>query len=225
MTTKRSPLLAFYGGSFNPVHYGHLKTAQYLAQLLPESKIIFLPNSSPPHKDTAKLSYEARRAMLQAAIAECLPECDAQGQSRYDICDLEADATQRHYTVDTLKQLQQLYPNNELAFIMGWDSLVTLDQWKQGLELHHLAQLIVFKRPNTTQELPQAVQQSLAHYPEHYLIVANPEFDLSSSAIRQQIAQTKVSRPQPELADALPELKYALPRSVRALIATHGYYR
>ena len=189
MPTSSAPLLAFYGGSFNPVHYGHLKTAQYLAQLLPESKIIFLPNSSPPHKDTAKLSYEARRAMLKAAIAECLPECD-----------------------------NQLYPNNELAFIMGWDSLVTLDQWKQGLELHHLAKLIVFKRPHTEQELPQAVQQSLAQYPEHYLIVPNPEFDLSSSAIRQQIAQTKVGAP-------LPELTAALPRSVQALIAAHGYYR
>ena len=206
MPTSSAPLLAFYGGSFNPVHYGHIKTAQYLAQLLPESKIIFLPNSSPPHKDTAKLSYEARRAMLKAAIAECLPECDAHGQSRYSICDLEADASQRHYTVDTLQQLNQLYPNNELAFIMGWDSLATLDQWKQGLELHHLAKLIV------------AVQQSLAQYPEHYLIVPNPEFDLSSSAIRQQIAQTKVGTP-------LPELTAALPRSVHTLIATHGYYR
>ena len=162
MPISSAPLLAFYGGSFNPVHYGHLKTAQYLAQLLPESKIIFLPNSSPPHKDTAKLSYEARRAMLQAAIAECLPECDAHGQSRYSISDLEADASQRHYTVDTLQKLKQLYHNNELAFIMGWDSLATLDQWKQGLELHHLAKLIVFKRPHTEQELPQAVQQSLA---------------------------------------------------------------
>ena len=161
---------------------------------------------------------EARRAMLKAAIEECLPECDAQGQSRYSICDLESDASQRHYTVDTLQQLNQLYPNNELAFIMGWDSLVTLDQWKQGLELHHLAKLIVFKRPHTEQELPQAVQQSLAQYPEHYLIVPNPEFDLSSSAIRQQIAQTKVGTP-------LPELTAALPRSVHTLIATHGYYR
>ena len=162
-------LLAFYGGSFNPVHYGHLKTAQYLAELLPQSRIIFLPNSSPPHKDTAKLSYEARRAMLAAALAECLPDT-----ARFGICDLEADATVRHYTSDTLRQLKALYPEQFLAFIMGWDSLVTLDQWKQGLELHQLAQLIVLKRPGPQQELPPAVQASIAAYPAHYRIVANP---------------------------------------------------
>lgn len=209
-------LLAFYGGSFNPVHYGHLKTAQYLAELLPQSRIIFLPNSSPPHKDTAKLSYEARRAMLAAALAECLPDT-----ARFGICDLEADATVRHYTSDTMRQLKALYPEQFLAFIMGWDSLVTLDQWKQGLELHQLAQLIVLKRPGPQQELPPAVQASIAAYPAHYRIVANPEFDVSSSAIRAQIAQLKSAGGS---AEPLPELKALLPRSVRALIAEHHYY-
>ena len=229
------PLLAFYGGSFNPVHYGHLNTARYLAQLLPASRIIFLPNSSPPHKDTAKLSYDARRAMLAAAIKECLSECDVHGKSRYDICDLESDASTRHYTIDTLTKLKALYPQHPLAFIMGWDSLITLDQWKQGLELHQLAQLIVLKRPGLSDlSIPPAVQASMAQNPEHYRIVANPEFEVSSSAIRAQIAhhsaQPTRGEPGTELgakprAEPYPELSALMPLSVRTLIAQHGYYR
>lgn len=221
------PLLAFYGGSFNPVHYGHLNTARYLAQLLPASRIIFLPNSSPPHKDTAKLSYDARRAMLAAAITECLTECDIHGKSRYDICDLESDAHTRHYTIDTLTKLKALYPQHQLAFIMGWDSLITLDQWKQGLELHQLAQLIVLKRPGLSdQSIPPAVQASMAQNPEHYRLVANPEFEVSSSAIRAKIAQHSHQQTRYEQgAEPYPELSALLPLSVRTLIAQYGYYR
>lgn len=216
------PLLAFYGGSFNPVHLGHLNTARFLAKMLPQSRIIFLPNSSPPHKDTAKLSYSTRREMLAYAIKECLPECDEQGKSRYGICDLEADPSERHYTVDTLHQLKELYPQNELGFIMGWDSLITLDQWRQGLELHQLAKLIVFKRPGlASAAMPPSVQESLKQYPEHYLILSNPEFDVSSSSIRAQIAQASPE----ECTQDFPKLTGLVPSSVRKLIAQYGYYR
>ena len=132
--------IALYGGSFNPIHNGHIKTAIELIKNFNFDKLMFMPNASPPHKNTVKLPYDARMDMLKAALAECqdLP---------LEISTAEQDSSIAHYTYETLTELRKEHPNDRFAFIMGMDSLLALHTWKRGLEIIELCDIIVLNRP------------------------------------------------------------------------------
>lgn len=132
--------IALYGGSFNPIHNGHIKTAIELIKNFKFDKLMFMPNASPPHKNTVKLPYDARMDMLKAALAECqaLP---------LEISTAEQDSSIAHYTYETLTELRKEHPNDRFAFIMGMDSLLALHTWKRGLEIIELCDIIVLNRP------------------------------------------------------------------------------
>ncbi|WP_281710165.1 nicotinate (nicotinamide) nucleotide adenylyltransferase [Anaerobiospirillum succiniciproducens] len=132
--------IALYGGSFNPIHNGHIKTAIELIKNFKFDKLMFMPNASPPHKNTVKLPYDERMDMLKAALAECqnLP---------LEISTAEQDSSIAHYTYETLTELRKEHPNDRFAFIMGMDSLLALHTWKRGLEIIELCDIIVLNRP------------------------------------------------------------------------------
>lgn len=132
--------IALYGGSFNPIHNGHIKTAIELIKNFKFDKLMFMPNASPPHKNTVKLPYDARMDMLKAALAECqnLP---------LEISTAEQDSSIAHYTYETLTELRKEHPNDRFAFIMGMDSLLALHTWKRGLEIIELCDIIILNRP------------------------------------------------------------------------------
>lgn len=241
--------IGLYGGSFNPVHYGHINTARFVQQELGLDRLLFLPNASPPHKNTVKLPFADRLEILQAALDECLdPEIFA-------ISLLEQDESKPHYTYDSLTTLQEQFskaaaispvsgPTSDSAaavagtggepaataaaarcacrlfFIMGWDSLMTLPAWKRGLELINLAELVVLRRPDcgTFEDLPDGVKASMqaaaqGQTPHRYHLLQNPDYDISSTAVRALIAAGKT------LPDAM------VPPQAAALIAARGYYR
>ncbi len=132
--------IALYGGSFNPIHNGHIKTAIELINKFKFDKLMFMPNASPPHKNTVKLPYDERMDMLKAALAEChdLP---------LEISTAEQDSSIAHYTYETLTELRKEHPNDRFAFIMGMDSLLAMHTWKRGLEIIELCDIIVLNRP------------------------------------------------------------------------------
>lgn len=132
--------IALYGGSFNPIHNGHIKTAIELINNFKFDKLMFMPNASPPHKNTVKLPYDERMDMLKAALAEChdLP---------LEISTAEQDSSIAHYTYETLTELRREHPNDRFAFIMGMDSLLALHTWKRGLEIIELCDIIILNRP------------------------------------------------------------------------------
>lgn len=132
--------IALYGGSFNPIHNGHINTAIELINNFKFDKLMFMPNASPPHKNTVKLPYDERMDMLKAALAECqdLP---------LEISTAEQDSSIAHYTYETLTELRKEHPNDRFAFIMGMDSLLALHTWKRGLEIIELCDIIVLNRP------------------------------------------------------------------------------
>lgn len=130
--------IGLFGGSFNPVHLDHVRMAALVKSKLELDKIVFILNATPPHKDTVRLSYEHRLAMLSLAI---------EGHSSFEISDIEKDATVNHYTYDTLRKLREFYGEDVgLFFIMGEDSLLYLDEWYHGLELIDYANLVVTNR-------------------------------------------------------------------------------
>ncbi len=134
-----------YGGTFNPIHLGHLRSAQELFERLPLTHLRFVPAKLPPHRDEPSVSAEHRAAMVEAAIA---------GDKRLS-CDRRELARQGpSYTVDTLASLRgELGAEQPLALVMGCDAFLGLESWYHWQELPELAHMVVMARPG--QVLPE----------------------------------------------------------------------
>jgi len=146
------PLVVF-GGSFDPVHKGHLQAADEAAQQLGAAKVFLLPCHIPPHKGPLMATPAQRLAMLTLAIAD---------YPRLAIDPWELEQNKPSYTVDTLQRYRREYGDIiSLIFLMGWDSLQTLPSWYHWQKLESLTHFAVWERPGYT-ELPPAVSQWLA---------------------------------------------------------------
>lgn len=133
-TTKRIGIL---GGSFNPVHKDHLSLANYIRDTFSLDSFIIIPNATPPHKSTCKVDFNSRVAMLKLSGFSA---------PNYEISLIEENNTVPHYSFDTLTKLKEIYKDSTLFFCMGMDSLLYLDEWKRGLELSSLCNLVVTGR-------------------------------------------------------------------------------
>lgn len=130
---------AIFGGTFDPIHYGHLRSAEALAMLAGLNKITLMPNNVPPHRPQPAASPAQRLEMLRLAVA---------GDPLFAIDDRELHRDEPSRTVDTLRSLrQQRGPHQSLAFIIGQDSLLSLNKWYQWRELSALCHLLVCRRP------------------------------------------------------------------------------
>lgn len=194
--------LGFLGGSFDPVHKGHLMMARIARAALQLDKVIFIPNASPPHKQGNFVSFDSRVRLLSLALYSL-------NHRQYDISLLEKDQGRRHYTFDTLLYLRHHYgPQVRLYFIIGMDSLLALPTWHKGLLLTSLANLIVLRRPHydagKIELLPPAIRSQVIELPAggiracnkelqerlrhdvcgHILVLDSPQFDVSSTQLR-----------------------------------------
>ncbi len=131
--------IGVFGGTFNPVHRGHLHAAREAAQCLGLGKVLFIPCAVPPHKEEAPIApAQARLAWLQKAI---------ENDPRFDVDDLELKRTGPSYSVDTLEILHQKFPNARLVFLIGLDAFRELDTWKTPDRLFEFADFAVMTRP------------------------------------------------------------------------------
>ena len=124
------------GGSFNPVHRGHIYICNRLHEYFHLDRVVLLPNHTPPHKSGLQLDYEGRVRLIEQAIDGC---------GYMEISLIEQDR-RPHFTYHTLRRLLHQHPGAELFFAMGMDSLLTLPQWHNGLQLTEFAHLAVFSR-------------------------------------------------------------------------------
>lgn len=170
MKTNKVKKIGIYGGSFNPIHNGHLICAQWVYEQLKLDTILFLPSGIPPHKTTkVVLPGNLRKTMVQLAI---------QQQQHFQLESYEVDTNEKHYTYNTVKWLKEKYPNDELYFIIGGDMVEDLPNWYNVDELVKLVQFVGVNRVGST-------LQSV--YP--ILTVHSPLIEISSSLIRNRIAQ------------------------------------
>ena len=146
--------IGFFGGSFNPVHAGHIILVNDLKKYLELDLVQIILNSNPPHKSQSAVSYEHRFNMLKLAFSDIEDTV---------INDKERDNNVVHYTYDTLKELREIYgKDSALFFMMGYDSLCTLDSWKNGFNLTDFAHLAVISRPQySADNLPYSVRNYL----------------------------------------------------------------
>ncbi|HYA01741.1 MAG TPA: nicotinate-nucleotide adenylyltransferase [Syntrophobacteria bacterium] len=184
------------GGTFDPVHFGHLRAAEEVADSLNLSTVIFMPAAKPPHKKEHELTPFAHRwRMLELALA---------GNSRFVLSDLEYRRPGESYSVETLAQLLSQYGRDALLyFIVGLDAFVTLPTWHRYRDLFSLCQLVVVARPgHSPAELDEVLhafvseryrfdQEMLAFvHPEHRPVYVRQVtlMDISSSRIREDVA-------------------------------------
>lgn len=182
-------MIGILGGTFDPVHFGHLKPAMDVKQALGLEQVLFLPNRVPPHRDTPWLSAEQRTRLLEIAI-EPLPG--------FVLDTRELKRTGKSYMVDTLTSLRQDFPEHALCLILGMDAFSGLHQWYQWKKILSLCHLVITERPGfswpTNPEL-MALDASRVYDPAALkkaeaggiLLQSVSQLDISSSDIRQRL--------------------------------------
>ncbi|MES2788195.1 MAG: nicotinate-nucleotide adenylyltransferase [Planctomycetota bacterium] len=196
--------IGIYGGTFDPVHLGHLLLAETCREQCRLDRVIFIPAGVPPHKQGRELTAGPLRAnMLEFALAGC-PE--------FSVDRSEIKRSGPSYTVETLRNLQQNYPTDELFFLMGADSLVEFPQWKEPREIATLAGLIVVNRgTQAPPELESLIPELGAEAVARIQLVTMPGIEISASDLRRRSQQGY-------------SLRYLTPRAVERFIIEHKVY-
>jgi nicotinate-nucleotide adenylyltransferase len=167
--------IGLFGGTFDPVHRGHLAIAGQAAEELRLDQVLFIPAADPPHKRKTWADYGQRVAMLELALAE---------HSRFSISLLEAELPAPSYTVDTLLELRKRLAG-QFYFLIGADSLLELHLWHRQAELLSLSNFAVISRPGISLD---AMRQAIARLPGNFVLLVNRlKENISSSAIREQL--------------------------------------
>jgi nicotinate-nucleotide adenylyltransferase len=162
LSSKKKGLLVkigLLGGTFDPVHNGHLALAERAYNVLDLDRVIFIPAYMPPHKDQRTITaVEHRVRMLELAIA---------GKDFFEISDFEIAQQKVMHTVDTLKAFRQMYPSaSEFFFLVGSDFVSEYKTWKDHSELTKLATFVIAARPGFTySNLPEGMQSLEGDFP------------------------------------------------------------
>ena len=197
--------LGLYGGTFDPVHFGHLLLAERCREELGLDEIRFIPAGDPPHKDRSSLAPgKVRAEMLEFATA---------GHPQLVIDRRELDRPGPSYTVETLAEFHTESPDAELYFLMGADSLADLPMWREPARIAELARIVAVNRgerplPDRT-ALAVTLGEAIA---SRVLFVSMPAMDLSSTDLRRRVALGK-------------SLRYTTPAAVEAYITDKKLYR
>jgi nicotinate-nucleotide adenylyltransferase len=195
--------IGVYGGTFDPPHLGHLILAETAADQLDLARVLFVPAADPPHKSDADMRSTADRrlALVQHAIA---------GNPRFAVSRVDMDRPGPHYSVDMLRLLRQEWPDAELFFLLGADSLRDLPTWSRPAELIALAALGVMPRPGVNLDI-DALARTIPGVRERIHWLETPLIGLSASTIAARVA-------------AGLSIRYQVPDAVCLYIEQNGLY-
>ncbi len=211
--------IGIFGGTFNPVHYGHLRTAEEVYEEFQLDQLIFIPASRPPHKNDSKIvPFLHRWKMLELAIG---------GNSHFSLSDIENRRPGKSYTIDTLLQFRKLYPDStNLHFLIGVDAFQDITTWNNYKKLFELTNFVILARPgyniNKTYDLLRLEISDQYRYHEGKGCFCHPSLkrvyfcqvtllDISSTRIRELVARGR-------------SIKYLVPEGIIEYIKkTHIY--
>ena len=195
--------IGLYGGTFDPIHLGHLIVMENVLNFMELDKVIILPSSNPPHKiNKQKTDKELRIEMVRLATAD---------NPRIEVSTFEAETDEVIYTHQTLDYFKKTYPDDEFYYIMGEDSFMTIDTWMNYEKILN-DRLIVFTRSNIDpdSELVKKVEEIRKDNDMIYLI-NNLNINISSTLIRNLIKEGK-------------SIKYLVTDEVHDFIKKEGLY-
>ncbi len=214
--------IGVFGGTFNPIHYGHLRAAEEVREMLAFDKVLFVPSGTPPLKTEDLADALKRLEMTRLAIA---------GNRAFEVLDIECRRPEKSYTVETLQMLLKLYGDAELYFMLGIDAFLDIPNWWMPERLISMVNFAVLARPGRSfkdlisspymsadleilKELDHGDGGSLAlrlkSLKEAVLLKITP-LDISSSGIRRSVR-------------AGLSIKYLLPEDVESFIISHKLY-
>ncbi|ACJ30593.1 Cytidyltransferase-like:Probable nicotinate-nucleotide adenylyltransferase [Shewanella piezotolerans WP3] len=147
--------IGILGGTFDPIHFGHIRPALEVQQQLALDEVWLMPNHIPPHKNGTHVSTDDRLAMAQA-VCEAFPPLK--------LCAIEALRESPSYTVTTLQELKLQYPQHEFYFLMGMDSFLGLQSWYQWQDLFELCHLVVCQRPGSNMSVEHPMHAVLTKH-------------------------------------------------------------
>ena len=130
--------MGIFGGTFDPIHHGHLRTAIELREALRLAEVRFLPTGNPPHREHTQATAEMRLALVQAAVAD---------QPGFTVDDREVRRGGLSYSVDTLGELRKDFPQRSICLLLGMDAFLGLPNWHRWREILELAHVVVAHRP------------------------------------------------------------------------------
>lgn len=193
-----------FGGSFNPIHYGHLMICEYIKEEMGLDKVIFIPTGNPPHKDLG-VSAEDRYEMVRLAIS---PNPD------FEISDIETTRVNLSYTVDTIRELKKIYKEEKLYFLIGLDSLFQLKSWKKIGDLSQEIEFVVALRPGyiDKEEINGEIDFLRENFGTRINLIKTPLYEISSTDLRDRIHEGK-------------SLRYLIPKKVLDYIEESGFYK
>lgn len=215
--------IGIFGGTFNPIHYGHLRAGEEVRERFSLSKVIFIPSKDPPLKSHELLESEHRYRMTELALSENV---------FFEISDIEFKRSGKSYTVQTLEEMKRIFHDGELYFILGIDAFLEVPTWWQPERLMSLVNFIIIARPsfrfldlfsspyieasrNALERLDRGEIESYSMTLKSKKVVfaaRMPLLDISSTEIRRRIKEDK-------------SIKYLLPESVESYIIANKLYK
>jgi nicotinate-nucleotide adenylyltransferase len=214
-----APRVGVFGGSFDPVHYGHLRSAEEVREALELDRVELVPAHQPPHKPDRRLAEDHHRlAMVELAIAD---------NPSFRACALEIERAGVSYSVDTLEALHAREPAAQLHFILGIDAFRDIHTWKEVERIFEIASVVVTSRPPLPADaslahLPVAAREAFCYDPHtlshrhrsgtslRFLPITG--IDVSATAIRERV---RLGR----------SIRYLVPPAVERYVEAHQLYR
>jgi len=195
--------LGIFGGTFDPIHLGHLILAEACREACGLDRVWFVAAGSPPHKSGGRTDISHRLEMARIAIA---------GHPAFEVSEIETKRPGPHYSVDTLEAIARERPGDDLFFLIGADSLVDLPQWRSPDQIGRLASLVVVNRPAVGGPDPDALNNALGPDARPILHVTIPPIGIASNDLRRRLAEGR-------------SVRYQVPRGVEAYIDANRLYR
>ncbi len=211
--------IGVYGGTFNPIHFGHLRTAEEIWQKFKLKKVIFVPSANPPHKEGEEIIDPLHRLkMVTLAIT---------GNDHFEVSDLEILRPGKSYTIETMRELKKQNPEADFYFILGIDAFLEIDTWYHWQELFSETNFIVTTRPGSPKVAPSKMvpdkiraqfkwhskDMEFIHESGNKVIFTEvTELNISASMIRKLVREGK-------------SIRYLLPRRVMEYILENGLYK
>lgn len=167
--------IGILGGSFNPIHNGHIYIAKEVKKQLSLDKVIFVPTGIAPHKDNSNfVSKEHRYNMVRLAVEDC-----------FEVSDIEIKTDKVCYAVDTMAELDKLYPEDKLYYIIGADSLRDFMTWREPVKLFEMLSIVVVDRDGT--DIEMIADGYRQKYGADITICHIEPVDISSTKIRNNL--------------------------------------